>query len=133
MAPLYEVVTLDMLKVAGAHHLDEELFAGAQRPELLLDFIAGALVAQLNAFVLAEDAGPVVAETVRVMLPHRPRWLPRWVWRRIPSVGHEFRLEVRPRWVYPQATVRVDGLGPARLLVTHLARPERAPDWWSDL
>jgi len=122
----FEEISLDLLKFQARSHIDEQLFAGAQHVSFdIRRHVFHQLVFELNAHVLVEDAGPEVTERIRAELPVRPRWLPRWLFRRIPTRQVAWTLTARPQWTYPQATLRVPGLGPATMYVsTKLDRPE---------
>lgn len=129
---MHEIVTLDQLHVAARERIADELFVGAQstRVELIDGDVMGKLVASINAYVLSEHAGPAVTEQVTATLPDRPWWLPRVVWRRIPWHDTTWTLTVRPRWVYPQATMKIPALGPAVLFAETVHAPHRdEPDW----
>lgn len=121
----FEEINLDLLKVAARSHIDRHLFTGAQHVSFdIRRHVFHQLVFELNAHVLVEDAGDEVVERIRADLPVRPRWLPRWLFRRIPTRRVTWTLTARPRWTYPQATLRVPGLGPARMYVSKtLERP----------
>lgn len=121
-----ETVELEQLKLSARGRITRELFAGAQNAEVVLFYELDHLVAQVNAHVLREPAGLEVREQVSADLPTRPWWLPRWLYRRIPCRRTTWTLSARPVWTYPQATMKVSGLGPAyRYAVTNLWRDER--------
>lgn len=104
------------------------------------DVMRDALVHSLTAYVLSENAGPPV-RSVRTRREEfeqhvRPRWLPRFLWRRIPTrtctVSVTARAEAQATWIYPQATVRLpDVLGPARFAVMPRSGfPMRDEEWY---
>lgn len=130
--PGTETVALDLLAVAVRRHVSRSLIVGAQRPtvEAIVDHTADSLVAALNAFVLTEHAGPMATDWLRVELPLRPRWMPRWLWRRVPCRPAVFELRVRPLWVYPQATFKVpDGRLGAAVMMAQRQPSTRVADW----
>jgi hypothetical protein len=124
--PGFDEVRLDLLKVAARTQIDRTLFTGAHQVSFdIRRHVVHQLVFELNAHVLVEDAGDEVVERIRAELPVRPRWLPRWLFRRIPTRQVAWTLTARPQWIYPQATLRVPGLGPAHMFVsTRIDRPE---------
>lgn len=129
--PMHEVFDLDLLKVHAQRVVDRRLCEGLQHPqfEVVANHTADTLVAQLNAYVLAEHAGRTVTDHVRALLPVRPRWIPRWLWRRIPTRDVEWTLRVRPRWTYPRASLHVPELGAAVRFAQTYPPHVHVPDW----
>jgi hypothetical protein len=129
--PVHEVFDLDLLRVTAQRHIDLRLVEGLQRPhfDVISNYTADTLVAQLNAYVLTEHAGRMVTDHVRALLPVRPRWMPRWLWRRIPTRDVEWTLRVRPRWTYPRAGLRVPELGDAVRFAQTYPPHVHVPDW----
>lgn len=83
---------------------------------LPLDF--DGLVMQLKAYVLKNDGGEPKTASVVVDLPIKPRWYPRWLWRRIPTRKAEWVLTVTPEWTYPSADIKIPQMSPAVRLST---------------
>jgi len=80
----------------------------------------GELVMSLRAYVLTEPAGEtaVTTRTVTWQEVRRPRWLPKFAWRRLRREARTevVHLRVQPLWVYPHSSVAVPRLGePVRL------------------
>lgn len=125
---------LDLLKIAVSASVDRQIFKGAQRHQLRFveDYLGNRLVAELNAYVLTEHAGPAVEDRVAALLPIRPRWLPRWLWRRIPTRRVEWTLTVEPRWSYPNAAVQLPAVGRPHKLAYRLPAAELSGVGWSD-
>lgn len=57
------------------------------------------------------------------LLPVRPRWLPRFLWRRIPTRVATWTLTARPEWIYPYSTVPPQLGRPVQFLTQETARP----------
>jgi hypothetical protein len=80
------------------------------------DDMRNALVAQLNARVLTEPAGDEVVATTAVNVPLRPRWIPKFLWRRLSCRVIRTTATAQPLWAYPSASVGVPALGrPVRM------------------
>lgn len=126
--------TLELARVAARQHITEELLTGIHHAELAAVFerVWGNLVLELNGYVLTETGGDTVTDSVTALLPLRPRWLPRWLWRRIPTRSVRWTLTARPVFRYPRASVAVPALGaPVRFVVADAARPTNV-DWRTD-
>jgi hypothetical protein len=124
----YRQVMLDWIQVyasqnmSGIHKLDLKF-----HQPLFLD-MADTLVAQLHAYVMGEPAGATITETVNVYRHRRPKWIPKRLWAKVPRETAMAKLEVAPKWCYPQATVRVPDLGIARPILFQTYTPVR----WED-
>jgi hypothetical protein len=70
------------------------------------------LVFLLRTAVLGEDGGDEVSDWVEVLLPIRPRWIPKWAWKRIPTRRARWELRAQPKWTYPHSNIKVPDLGP---------------------
>lgn len=112
---------LDYMQVAVAAQLPPGLHR--QDLRLVADATTERLTAQLSAFVMTQPAGnPVrVSRTISTTVPYRPRWCPRWLWRRVPE-RHDTRaitLAAFPKFTYPSATIAVPALGaPVKFVTT---------------
>jgi hypothetical protein len=104
--------------------------------DLVTNLAGEELAAHVSGFVLAEHAGKPVTDTVRALLPRRPRWIPRFLWRRIPTVSAAWTLSAEPLWTYPQSSAVLPPLGPGTSAVdvttTRIVdgvRGAQVPDW----
>lgn len=82
------------------------------RTEAFVAHEMDALVFMMSAYVLGEDGGDEVSDWVNVRLPIRPRWMPKWLWRKIPCRDARWELRCRPKWTYPHSNIQVPDLGP---------------------
>jgi hypothetical protein len=106
--------TLILQEVGGRHLLPA---TGLQQTEwrVALDNEARALAASLTAYVLAQEGGQTVTAYAYYWQRVRPRWLPRWLWRRVPEQREVTTQSAQPMWTYPQANIQVPELGPVVL------------------
>lgn len=108
----FEEAVLDAMKVGIVEHLSARDIA-LQRPELnvRLERLTDSLAFHLTAYLLTENAGPVVVDGPVVDLPVKPRWMPAFVWRRIPTHRARFTISVQPKYSYPSANIKVPDIG----------------------
>ena len=108
--------TLILQEVGGRVLLSEGVM-GLQKAEwsVALDNEARALAAGVIAYVLAQEGGQTVTATAYYWQRVRPRWLPRWLWRRVPEQREVTTQSAQPMWTYPQANIQVPELGPVVL------------------
>lgn len=95
-----------------------DLLTGMHHTELksLVDYETGNLVIRLNTYVLTDLAGPPAEGRVTVALPVRPWWIPKFMWKRIPTGRGTWSVKATPKWTYPSANVSVPPLGnPVRI------------------
>lgn len=87
--------------------------AGLRRVEFesYANMMADEIIMQMRAMMLAEDGGPETTDTVAWLSPLRPWWIPKFLWRRIPTKHVRYTLTCQPKYLYPHATVRVPELG----------------------
>lgn len=115
-------LTTEMVELMWRQFYSRELISryqleGLQHAQLhaFMDYHMDAMVMQLHGYIMSTPAGGLMGfdHHVDVMLPIRPWWIPKRLWARIPTVrGRWYKhVEVRPEWIYPQATVQVPDLG----------------------
>lgn len=101
--------------LAGLHHTQVETYHNETVYQTYM---------QMRGYVLTEDAeGPVRGskrEVFAFTYAVRPRWLPKFLWKRVPWAEarpvREVTMSVQPKWKYPHATI-VGELGrPLRML-----------------
>lgn len=116
----YEQLTLEHVMLYSRFALPQGLVN--MEFDMQMDVIANHLVAFLRGFVLGEDAGPTqtTQRTVCWQEPVRPKWIPKWAWRKVKRTDHSetVKLSITPQYIYPESTVKVPALGRA----THIWR-----------
>lgn len=81
--------------------------------EVAVDRELDGLMVMFRGYVLGEEGGDEAVDWVTVNLPVRPRWFPRWLWRRLPCREAHWELRCQPMWMYPNSTIAVPDLGHA--------------------
>lgn len=106
----------------------QQAVSGVQRfsSSAWLSDVSDCLVASLSAYVLKDQGGEPVSATETISRKVRPRWIPQWLWRRVPEQSKSVTLTVTPEWTCPQATVKVPELKPA---VQFVARDFDRGEW----
>lgn len=131
IAALPAVLELDWQQFYAQQGMTRPMLEGLHHEQFAArwDIFRDVLWARFTAAVLAEDAGPEVIDTVRWLSPLRPRWIPKWLWRRIPTREVKYQLRVQPRYIYPHATVKVAALGSPVRFPYQTATNYYTPDW----
>lgn len=131
--PLIASREFEKTMVAAKVHTDRQMLAGMQHAELTqyTEFMFDQLVTQLTTMVLTEPAGHAARDYVKAALPIRPRWLPKFLWQRIPTRDVKWTLTARPRWSYPHCSVAFDKkMGSAvRMIAQDSVDVHGKPEW----
>lgn len=115
-SPVIDFITLQFHQAYS--HVQFPAGLVTKEPEIAAD-LYGMLHAQLVGHVLTEAAGPRTVQGRTFDRKVKPKWIPGWVWKRIPTESAEFAVTVEPKYTYPHATIRVPELGkPVRIAVT---------------
>lgn len=106
------ILELDWQQFYAMQHISDGLL-GLHNEQFKVgwDFMREELWARFSAAVLAEDAGEKVEDYVTWLSPLRPWWIPKWLWRKIPTKPVRYTLTVQPRYIYPHATLKVPQVG----------------------
>lgn len=121
---MYELGRAEYMRVAAKTQIDEMLLTGIHHPQLEEFYVQEMrrLVFELNGYVLTSDAGEGAKDWVVADLAVRPRWFPKWAWKRMPTRRVRWELNATPKWKYPHASM-VGKLGqPVEMI---LAEPVR--------
>lgn len=124
-------ILLDLVRFYAHQRVPRGVIQRATRIENWLDPVSDSLVYGLRTAVLGEDGGDVVSDWVTVLMPLRPRWIPRWLWKRIPTREATWTLTARPKWTYPHSSIQVPDLGPPVRIAVHDGL-RRGDDRWRD-
>lgn len=128
-------VTLEAVRFYAQQHLPRHFIENIDTVELstYFDHVSEHMVMMMRAYVLGEEGGETAEDTFAVMLPTRPRWLPKWLWRRIPTYRAEVTLTAQPKWTYPHSTIKVPELEqPVRIAVRGGGYPTHDMVGWQD-
>lgn len=126
------VLELDWQQFYARQGMSRAMLTGLHREQFHVawDMIRDELWATFTAAVMAEDAGPTESDWVKWLSPIRPWWIPKWLWRRIPTKIVDYKLTVLPRYIYPHATIKVPEIGPpVRIAVINHRPYNPLHDW----
>lgn len=65
----------------------------------------------LQAYVLGDQGGEPVSNSLTVTRKVRPWWIPKWLWARIDNETRTVSVTAYPKWTYPSANIKVPKLG----------------------
>jgi hypothetical protein len=122
-------IDLTRRQYAIQQRIDHRVLAEALDPELVVHDTLEHMVIALKVRLLTEPAGGAATDYVTALLPLRPRWLPRFLWRRIPTRSVRWTLSARPEWSYPRASVVPDMGDPVRIVLPEPIHVEGDPRW----
>jgi hypothetical protein len=105
-------VCLDYVQFYARTNLPSGCIEQATKADGFIEHEMQHLVFMLRTAVLGEDGGDEVSDWVEVLLPIRPRWIPKWAWKRIPTRAARWELRAQPKWTYPYSEFLVPELGP---------------------
>lgn len=115
----YEELAMELVSFYARERLPRGVIDRVEMHQMV-DNVTDSLIFALTTAVMGEDGGDEVADWVTVLLPIRPRWIPKWAWRRIPTRRARWELRVQPMWTYPHSNIKVPDLGqPVRIAVNH--------------
>ena len=124
-------IALEMVRFHAQQRVPRGVIERATSIEQWVDPVTDSLVYAIRTAVLGEDGGDVASDSVTVLMPVRPRWLPRRLWKRIPTRQATWTLTAHPKWTYPHSSIQVPDLGsPVRIAV--YGGLQRGDDRWRD-
>ena len=84
------------------------------------------MVTELMEYILAYEGGATASDWVVADLAIRPRWFPKFLWRRMPTRRVRWTLEATPEWIWPFYAMRLpEPLGRAvEFMVTKTTQSE---------
>lgn len=74
------------------------------------DYIHDSLKIMITELIAAhnDDGGPVEC-WIDIPVQIKPKWLPMWIWKRIPTVERRYCMRAEPRWVFPNWAIPTFG------------------------
>lgn len=89
-----------------------QLYAAERIPRQVLDMPTPAFEAfferefdmmlmSLRSHVWARDAGPQQTESQYITRKVKPRWIPQWLWNKIPQEEYKATFSIQPKFTYP--------------------------------
>lgn len=119
-----ETLTLELQQV----YASQRLHPGILNAKTNVGQVIGEeLIASLNAYVLANDAGPIEEQRIVYDAVKFPKWLPKRLQKRW-TTQQTLEFSVQPRWIYPDSTAKLPELGPPYRITLNLGPSVR----WDD-
>ena len=124
----YERIALERRQFAVKRETEPRVLESLDRAQWrqFESFERDTMITELMEYILAYEGGTTATDWVVAELAVRPRWFPKFLWRRMPTRRVRWEIEATPEWIWPFATVRLpESLGrPGEFMVTKTTKTE---------